>query len=208
MSKLSRSQASKLLLGKVTDQPILGGIGGPTYDLYGAGDRDRNLYTWGSMGQISSMGLGLAVARPELTVIVLDGDGSILMNLGSLATIARKGPPNLVHIVWDDQVYETTGRQPTHTATGTDLAGVARAAGIPKALAVDDEADFVAAIDRALAEPGPWFIAAKIVPEKATARPPRDPLFFKYRFMRAIDKTSCQRMPPGEIMMTGRRVET
>ncbi len=188
MSKLTRSQATKLLFGKVTDQPILGGIGGPTYDLYGAGDRDRNLYTWGAMGQISSMGLGLALARPDLRVIVLDGDGSVLMNLGILATIARKAPSNLVHIVWDDGVYQTTGGQPTHTATGTDLAGIARAAGIPGALTVDDEAGFAPAVDRALAEPGPWFIAVKVIPEKATARPPRDPLFFKYRFMRAIEK--------------------
>jgi thiamine pyrophosphate-dependent acetolactate synthase large subunit-like protein len=188
MSKLTRSQATKRLLGKVTDQPILGGIGGPTYDLYGAGDRDRNLYTWGSMGQISSMGLGLAIARPDLWVIVLDGDGSILMNLGSLATIARKAPPNLVHIVWDDGVYQTTGGQPTHTGTGADLAGIAKAAGIPKAVSVDDEAGFAAVVDRALAEPGPWFIAARVAPEKSTARPPRDPIFFKYRFMRAIEK--------------------
>jgi thiamine pyrophosphate-dependent acetolactate synthase large subunit-like protein len=140
------------------------------------------------MGQISSTSLGLAMARPDLSVIVLDGDGSPLMNLGSLATIARKAPPNLIHIVWDDEVYETTGRQPTHTAAGTDLAGIARAAGIPKAVAVDDEAGFAATVDRALREPGPWFIAVKIVPEKATARPPRDPIFFKYRFMRAIEK--------------------
>ena len=188
MSKLSRASASKLLLAKVTDQPILGGIGGPTYDLYGAGDRDRNLYTWGSMGMISSMGLGLAVARPDLRVIVLDGDGSILMNLGSLATIARKAPPNLVHIVWDDEAYETTGRQPTHTSAGTDLAGIAKAAGISKAVSVKDEAAFSAAVDRALAEPGPWFIVTKVLQEKGTARPPRDPLFFKYRFMRAVEK--------------------
>jgi thiamine pyrophosphate-dependent acetolactate synthase large subunit-like protein len=188
MSKLSRSQATKLLLGRVIDQPILGGIGGPTYDLYGAGDRDRNLYTWGSMGQISSMGLGLAIARPDLTVIVLDGDGSLLMNLGILATIARKAPPNLVHIVWDDGVYQTTGGQPTHTEANTDLAGIAKAAGIPKAVAVDDEAGFAPVVDRALSESGPWFIAAKLVPEKTAARPPRDPLFFKYRFMRAIEK--------------------
>ena len=188
MSKLTRAQASQLLLDKITDQPILGGIGGPTYDLYGAGDRDRNIYTWGSMGMISSMGLGLAVARPDLRVIVLDGDGALLMNLGSLATIARKAPPNLVHIVWDDEAYETTGRQPTHTAAGTDLAGIAKAAGIPQALTVEDAPGFAAALDRALHEPGPWFIAAKVRQEKATARPPRDPLFFKYRFMRAIEK--------------------
>jgi thiamine pyrophosphate-dependent acetolactate synthase large subunit-like protein len=188
MSKLTRAQASKLLIEKITDEPILGGIGGPTYDLYGAGDRDRNIYTWGSMGMISSMGLGLAIARPDLRVIVLDGDGSILMNLGSLATIARKAPPNLVHIVWDDEVYETTGRQPTHTRAGADLAGMAKAAGISHAQTVEDEPGFAAAIERALGEPGPWFLAVKILPEKSTARPPRDPLFFKYRFMRAIEK--------------------
>ncbi len=189
MSKLTRAQATRLLLAKVTDQPILAGVGGPTYDLFGAGDRDRNLYTWGSMGQISSMGLGLAVARPDLTVIVLDGDGSILMNLGSLATIARKAPPNLVHIVWDDQVYETTGRQPTHTSAGADLAGIARAAGIAGALGVADEAGFRAGLEKALSSPGPWFIAVKIAPEKGTARPVRDPLFFKYRFLHAIQQS-------------------
>jgi len=189
MSKLTRSQATKVLLGKVTDQPILGGIGSPTYDLYGAGDRDRNIYTWGAMGQISSMGLGLALARPDLRVIVLDGDGSLLMNLGILTTIARQAPPNLVHIVWDDQVYQTTGGQPTHTSAKADLAGIARAAGNPNAVTVDDEPGFAAAVDRALREPGPWFINAKIIPEKGTARPPRDPIFFKYRFMRAIEKT-------------------
>ena len=188
MSRLTRAQATKLLCGKVTDQVLLGGIGGPTYDLYGAGDRDRNLYSWGSMGMISSMGLGLALARPDLRVIVLDGDGSILMNLGSLATIARKAPRNLVHIVWDDEVYETTGRQPTHTSVGTDLAGIAKAAGVRQAITAEDEARFSAAVDRALDEPGPWFIAAKVLPEKATARPPRDPLLFKYRFVRAIEK--------------------
>jgi thiamine pyrophosphate-dependent acetolactate synthase large subunit-like protein len=189
MSKLTRAQASQLLLAQVTDQPILGGIGGPTYDLYGTQDRDRNLYTWGSMGMIASMGLGLALARPDLRVLVLDGDGALLMNLGALATIARQAPPNLVHLVWDDEVYETTGRQPTHTRTGTDLAGIARAAGIPQAVTVQDAAAFTAAVTQALTTPGPWVIVTKVVPEKSTARPPRDPLFFKYRFMRAIEKT-------------------
>ncbi len=186
MSKLTRAQGSRLLLGRVHDEVILSGIGGPTYDLFGAGDRDRNLYSWGSMGMISSMGLGLAVARPDLKVIVLDGDGAILMNLGSLATIARKSPPNLVHIVWDDAAYETTGRQPTHTAAGADLAAIAAGAGIRQAVTVADEESFRAALDRALSGPGPWFIAAKVAQEKGTARPPRDPLFFKYRLMQAL----------------------
>jgi thiamine pyrophosphate-dependent acetolactate synthase large subunit-like protein len=186
MSNLTRAQATKLLLAQVTDQPILGGVGGPTYDLYGAQDRERNLYTWGSMGQISSMGFGLALARPDLRVIVLDGDGSLLMNLGILATIARQAPRNLVHMVWDDEVYETTGGQPTHTCAGTDLAGIAKAAGIPQAMTVTDATVFSAAVARALAEPGPWFIAVKVNREKGTARPRRDPIFFKYRFMQSI----------------------
>ncbi len=186
MSKLSRALGSRLLLGNVRDEVVLAGIGGPTYDLYGAGDRERNLYSWGSMGMISSMGLGLALARPDLRVIVLDGDGALLMNLGSLATIARKSPPNLVHIVWDDEAYETTGRQPTHTAAGADLAAIASGAGIRQALTVEDAEAFSAALGRALHEPGPWFIAAKVVQEKGTARPPRDPLFFKYRLVQAI----------------------
>ncbi len=186
MSKLSRAEGSRLLHGKLSDEVVLGGIGGPTYDLYGAGDRDRNLYTWGSMGMISSMGLGLALARPDLRIVVIDGDGALLMNLGTLATIARKAPPNLVHIVWDDEAYETTGRQPTHTAAGADLAAIAFGAGIRQAVMVTDPDGFSAAVDRALKEPGPWFIAAKVIQEKGTARPPRDPLFFKYRFMQAI----------------------
>ncbi len=186
MSNFTRAQATKLLLAQVTDQPILGGVGGATYDLYGAADRDRNLYTWGSMGMISSIGLGLALARPDLRVIALDGDGSILMNLGSLATIARRAPANLVHIVWDDEVYETTGGQPTHTTGKTDLAGIAKAAGIPNALTVTEPAAFSAAVTRALAEPGPWFIVVKVSREKGTGRPRRDPIFFKYRFMQSI----------------------
>ena len=186
MSNLTRAEATRLLLAQFTDQPILGGVGGPTYDLYGVRARERNLYTWGSMGQISSMGLGLALARPDLRVIVLDGDGSLLMNLGSLATIARQAPQNLVHLVWDDEVYETTGGLPTHTCSGADLAGIARAAGLPRAMAVADAAAFSAAVARALGEPGPWFIAVKVNREKGTARPRRDPIFFKYRFMQSI----------------------
>src|SRR6185503_7791065 len=109
--------------------PIVASLGHPAYDLYAAGDRPANFYTWGSMGLASSIGLGLAMARPDLRVFVLDGDGSLLMNLGSLATIGWTRLANLVVIVWDNQEYGTTGGQQTATAHGADLEAAARAMG-------------------------------------------------------------------------------
>ena len=110
-------------------EPIVASLGHPAYDLFAAGDRPANFYTWGSMGLASSIGLGLALARPDLRVFVLDGDGSLLMNLGSLATIGWTRPANLVLIVWDNEVYGTTGGQDTATAHGADLEAAARAMG-------------------------------------------------------------------------------
>ena len=97
---------------------------------------------WGAMGSVSSIGLGLALARPDLRVVVLDGDGSLLMNLGSLATISAQRPVNLVHIVFDNRMYETTGGQPTHTAAGVNLAAIARAAGLTAVRESSDVSSF------------------------------------------------------------------
>ena len=119
------------------DAPIVASLGYPAYDLFAAGDRPANFYTWGSMGLASSIGLGLALAQPGLRVHVLDGDGSLLMNLGSLATIGWKRPANFVLIVLDNERYATTGGQDTATAHGADLEAAARAMG------------FTAAVDRA-----------------------------------------------------------
>jgi hypothetical protein len=126
---MNRLEATRLLVAAIGAEPIIASLGHPAYDLFAAGDRPANFYTWGSMGLASSVGLGLALARPDLRVFVVDGDGSLLMNLGSLATIGWTRPANLVLIVWDNQSYGTTGGQDTATAHGADLEGAARAMG-------------------------------------------------------------------------------
>ncbi len=113
---MNRLEATKLLVSMLGDQPVVASLGHPKYDLFAAGDRPQNFYTWGSMGLASSIGLGLALARPDRRVVVVDGDGSLLMNLGSLATLGWTRPENLAIVVWDNQEYGTTGGQQTATA--------------------------------------------------------------------------------------------
>src|SRR5260221_3848137 len=108
---MTRLDATKIVVELAGDAAIVASLGHPTYDLFAAADRPRNFYTWGSMGMASSIGLGLASARPDLRVIVLDGDGSLLMNLGSLATIALLRPANLTLVAMDNDEYATTGGQ-------------------------------------------------------------------------------------------------
>ena len=183
---MNRLEATRQLIAALTDEPIVASLGHPAYDLYSAGDRPANFYTWGSMGLASSIGLGLALARPDLRVFVLDGDGSLLMNLGSLATIAWTRPPNLVLVVWDNQEYGTTGGQQTATAHGADLEMAARAMGASSTATVRTEEAFSAAIARSRTEPGPWVIVAKVDETAPAAKPPLDCVFIKQRFMAAI----------------------
>lgn len=200
MTPLERLAATRVVLARAEGSPVLANLGSATYDLFAAGDRPLNLYTWGAMGQVSSVALGLAVARPDLRVIVLDGDGSLLMNLGILATIAARAPRNLVHLVWDDGSYVTTGGQPTHTGGPggrTDLGTLARGAGYPRVEQPASEAALDAAMGRALAEDGPWFVHVRVAPTRSTARPPRDPIYFKYRFMAALSGQPLEAAPPG-----------
>lgn len=109
---------------------IVCNIGFPSRELYAVADRPENFYMLGSMGLASSIGLGLALARPERRIIVLDGDGSVLMNLGTLATIGHYGPDNYVLVILDNCCYGSTGSQPTCTSLRTDLDLMARAAGV------------------------------------------------------------------------------
>jgi thiamine pyrophosphate-dependent acetolactate synthase large subunit-like protein len=184
---MNRLDATKRLVGRVGERhPIVASLGHPTYDLFAAGDRAANFYTWGSMGLASSIGLGLAMARPDLRVFVLDGDGSLLMNLGSLATIAWVRAPNLVVVVWDNQEYGTTGGQQTATAHGADLEGAARAMGVPATVTVRDERELDAAVDRAIAETGPWIVVARVEESAPVAKPPLDCVHIKQQFMKAI----------------------
>jgi sulfopyruvate decarboxylase subunit beta len=125
-------------------------MGAVSAELQSLGHRPGFFYLLHSMGLASSMGLGIALLRPELQVVVLDGDGSILMNLGALTTMARYRPRNLVHIVFDNESLLSVGGFPTATATGSDIAGIAAAAGIPRTSTMHTIAQFTAAFDEAL----------------------------------------------------------
>ena len=183
---MTRLDATRMLVALAGDEPIIASLGHPAYDLFAAGDRPANFYTWGSMGLASSIGLGLAMAQPDRRVFVVDGDGSLLMNLGSLATIGWERPANLVLIVWDNESYATTGGQDTATRHGADLAAAARAMGIGGAVTARTPADFEQAVARAAREPGPWVIVAKVAESAPTAKPPLDYVLIKERFMAAM----------------------
>ena len=166
-----RPEGIRALLQRVDHEPIIANLGSATFDLHAEGDRDANFYTSGAMGMVSSIGLGVALAAPDRKVFVTDGDGSVLMNLGSLATIARQAPANLVHIVWDNHQWAETGGQPTHTATGADIAAIARGSGIAKVAAVSTLEAFEEALDRAIGEDGPWCIVVDIDEQGHGPRP-------------------------------------
>jgi thiamine pyrophosphate-dependent acetolactate synthase large subunit-like protein len=183
---MNRLGATRLLVDAAGDAPIVASLGHPTYDLFAAADRASNFYTWGSMGLASSIGLGLALARPDIRVFVVDGDGSLLMNLGSLATIGWNTPPNLVLVIWDNGQHGTTGGQDSATAHGADIEAAARAMAISRAITVRSEDEFRSAIGRSRLEPGPWVIVAKVRESDPTVKPPLDCVFIKQRFMAAI----------------------
>ena len=137
-------------------------------------------YSYGSMGLCSSIALGMALSTQE-RVISLDGDGSLLMNLGTIATIGREQPKNLIVVVWDNEEWAQTGHQPSHTAMGTDLAQVAQSCGIRRASTVDDLKGLDSAISMALREEGPWFIVAKIQETEYMPVTPIEPELTLYR---------------------------
>ena len=125
---------------------LVGNIGYPSRELFAVHDRPENFYMLGSMGLASSIGLGLALAQPEKKVIVLDGDGSVLMNLGTLATIAHHAPQNFLLVILDNCCYGSTGSQPTCTHLGTDLAALAKAAGIKNVRKVEPPGNLAEAL--------------------------------------------------------------
>ena len=176
-----RFPATKLLLQHVGDLPVVSNLGPTTDDLWHACDRDRNLYTYGSMGLCSSMALGVALSTED-KVISLDGDGSLLMNMGTIATIGREKPRNLVVVVWDNEEWGQTGHLPSHTAFGTDLEQVARACGITATATVRDLEKLESVFLQALAEDGPWFIVAKVEEDEHPPQTPVEPEITLHRF--------------------------
>jgi thiamine pyrophosphate-dependent acetolactate synthase large subunit-like protein len=141
---LERRSVVSGLLADRRDAVVVGGLGASTYDIAAAGDHDRNFYLWGAMGGAVMIGLGVALAQPELPVVVITGDGEMLMGMGSLATVGLQKPANLTIVVLDNEVYGETGGQASHTATTVDLVGVARACGISDARAIATMADIEA----------------------------------------------------------------
>ena len=134
---LERREAVARLLAQRGDCVVVTGLGAPTYDVAAAGDTTRNFYLWGAMGGAAMVGLGLALAQPDTSIVVVTGDGEMLMGLGAFATIAAQQPPNLTIVVLDNGAYGETGGQPSHTSLGVDLAAVARGAGIAECDACD-----------------------------------------------------------------------
>ncbi|HTS54294.1 MAG TPA: thiamine pyrophosphate-dependent enzyme [Burkholderiales bacterium] len=137
-------------------------MGAVAVELQSIGHRPNFFYLQHAMGLASSMGLGIALSRPELAVVVLDGDGSVLMNLGGLTTMARYRPKNLVHVVFDNESLLSVGGFPTATSTGSDIAGIARAAGIPRTATVRSLDEFARAFDEALSAGELTTIVAKV----------------------------------------------
>lgn len=145
---LDRRSAVAVLLRDRTDAIVVSGLGAATYDVADLGDHDRNFYLWGAMGGAAMIGLGLAVAQPETPVIVITGDGEMLMGLGSFATIALQNQANLSIVVLDNGLYGETGSQQTHSAFDADLARIASACGIADTRDVTETAELEGLAER------------------------------------------------------------
>jgi len=172
---LDRRHVVATLLEARGDAAVVCGLGSPTYDVATVSASDRNYYLWGAMGAAAMVGLGLALALPELHVIVVTGDGELLMALGALATIAAKQPKNLSILVLDNEHYGETGMQQSHTGFGVDLAAVAQACGIEDARTVRSEDELQAARATFHKQGAPNLIAAKVDPATASRiAPPKD----------------------------------
>jgi phosphonopyruvate decarboxylase len=175
------------LLASTPDALVVTGLGSASYDVFAAGDRDRNYYLWGAMGGASSLGLGLALAQPEKSVVVITGDGEQLMGIGSLGTIAVKQPRNLTIVVLDNGHFGETGMQRSHSSLGVDLVAVAKGFGIEAAFSTGslDRSDEIA--QRINARAGTLFAQVFIESDELPrALPPRDGAFIKNRFRAAL----------------------
>ncbi len=188
---LSRLALTRILVSLLThEEAIVAGIGNTNFDLAATGRRPQNFYMLGSMGLALPIALGGAVAQPERRFFALEGDGSLLMNLGCLATIASVAPRNLTIIIWDNGLYQITGKQHAATSSVTDLVGVAKATGIANSAWAADEADFTRRLSQALITDGPHLIAAHVDDAPGAARPERDPVLLRDRYMRGIQKAT------------------
>ena len=186
---MRRSECLKALAPMLTDQLVVTNVARTGFETHMAMPREGNLYTMG-MGLVTPVVLGIALSLPHRGVIALDGDGSILLNLGALSTVGNYAPPNLISIIFDNESYASTGGLPTATAGKTKLHEMAKAAGIANAYEINRIEDFKDLATKAIAGKGPWVLVCKVQSEK----PPVEPKLMdgrenKYRFVRYIEQT-------------------
>ena len=184
---LHRREVVETILSGRKDLLVVAGLGSTAWDITAAGDSPLNFPLWGAMGQAAMIGLGLALAQPKRRVLVITGDGEMLMGLGSLATIGVQKPANLSIVVIDNGRYGETGMQATHTASGVDLAAVALACGFNNSKIVSGTAEIESMRKAIHGKSGPNFFAVKVIAEKLPlVLPPREGTLLKARFRRAV----------------------
>jgi thiamine pyrophosphate-dependent acetolactate synthase large subunit-like protein len=191
---LDRRKVVAALLAERGDALVVAGLGSPTYDTFAAGDHDLNFYLWGGMGGAAMAGLGLALAQPKRRVLVITGDGEMLMGLGSLATIACEAPKNLAIAVINNGHYGETGMQRAHTARGVDLVGIAKATGFKSSTTISSMTGLQQWLSTFHRKPGPVFGDIKVSAAPAPmALPVRDGTAIKYRFRTALLGADAQK---------------
>ena len=192
-NKLDRRAAVAKLLAAQEDALIVTGLGSPSYDVHAHADRENHYYLWGAMGGAALVGLGLAQAQPDKRVMVITGDGEMLMAFGALATISVAKPDNLDIIVLDNQHFGETGMQESHTGMGVDFAKVALATGFEDAASLSEREE-LEKLCNTLSKPaqGPRLYVLKIeATNPARSLPPRDAVFIKNRFRAHLGLKPC-----------------
>lgn len=185
--RADRREFVSKLLAATPDALVVTGLGSASYDVFAAGDRDKNYYLWGAMGGATALGLGLALAQPDKPVVVITGDGEQLMGIGSLGSIAVKQPKNLTIVVLDNGHFGETGMQRSHSSLGADLVAIAKGFGISDAYSTRS-VDLVGEIAQGInGRQGLSFVQVFIeADEPPRALPPRDGPFIKNRFRSAL----------------------
>jgi thiamine pyrophosphate-dependent acetolactate synthase large subunit-like protein len=184
---LMRRELVAEVLARHGEALVVTGLGSPTWDVFAAGDVPENFYLWAGMGQAAPVGLGLALARPDRRVLVITGDGEMMMGVGSLAVIGAERPDNLAILVLDNERFAETGGQQGLTASGVDLAAMARAAGFVRAVTARDKAETQALPELLFEVPGPALAVAKIALTQDTPLyPSKDGAFLAERFRNII----------------------
>jgi thiamine pyrophosphate-dependent acetolactate synthase large subunit-like protein len=184
---MNRFDLTKRLVAKLKhEEAVIGGIGNTNFDLWSAGHRPQNVYMLGSMGLAFPIALGVALAQPQRRVIALEGDGSLLMQLGCLSTIATLKPKNLSLIVMDNGIYQITGSQPTPAAASSDIVAIAQGCGLTDSAWAADEEDFERLVDQSLVATIPTLIALRIDDKPGVGTTDRDPVQIRERFMRGV----------------------